>query len=758
MSAKYIKIFIGGVIQGVGFRPFIYRLAREMDLNGWVKNLGGRVEILVNRDKSEDFIQRIMDEAPNSSQIYDIETQIYDGNEVLKDFKILESQREKLGLQPLTKDRAICDVCLLEMEDKTNRHYGYAFTNCTDCGPRYSILKTLPYDRKNTSMSSFKMCSECQNEYKNPEDRRFHAQTNSCLKCAIDLKFYHQGELKGINEQAIEKCAIALKEGKIIALKGIGGFTLICNAMNDESIQRLRKKKHRPKKPFALMVRDIQMALKLVYLSNQEIEALTSSVAPIVLARKKNFMDTEKIAPNIETLGIVLPYSGLHHLLFQQIDFPIVFTSANISGEPIIKNFDELLKKLDGIFDGVLDYEREIVHFIDDSVVRLIAGEMRPIRLGRGLAPLDLNIDINSINVCVGMGAEQKSSLTYAYMDEYIVSPYIGDLDNPDTEKRYEEIFDFFGQIYSLKPDILARDLHNNHHSSIISAKKSTQIQCKEIKIQHHQAHFCAIFAEAILQGMDIKKENKVLGIIWDGSGLGDDGNIWGGEIFLGNLCSIERIGHFKPFGLIGGEEAIKKIYKIGYGLALECGANKIIESYEKIIPKKESMLLKMMFEKNINTIKTTSVGRLFDAVASICGLVQNNHYDGQTGMILEKLSKGSLTQECYDFKITQGTILYEKMILQLQEDILTKDFEKIAKKFINTLAKIVLDFALSYPGYCVVFSGGVFQNKALCEKILELFKPHNIRFYMHKLLPPNDTCISFGQAVYAQYHFRDKK
>lgn len=754
MSAKYTKIIVEGIVQGVGFRPFVYRIANEMNLKGWVKNTGGKVEIVVNTNDCEAFLSNIKSNAPIHSDIHKITLSEHKTSKNYDFFEIIKSTSSTMGLHSsIPKDIAICQECLKEIKNHKNRRYQYAFTNCTDCGPRYTIINSFPYDRANTSMQPFKMCKECQKEYDNPLDRRFHAQPNSCPDCAIKLEFINK-KSRSFNEYALRDSINAIKTGKIIAIKGIGGFALVCDGRNNQAISKLREKKNRLKKPFALMVKNIHMALELSDLSDLEIEALSSPVAPIVLGVKKpSDLYSPLVAPNLSTIGILLPYSGIHHLLFEQIDFPLVFTSANLSGEPIISSYEELEDKIGSMVDGVLDYNREIVHCIDDSVLQMMAGEMRVIRVARGLSPVDieLNEDLD-LKTCIGMGAEQKITITYSMGNKYLVSPYIGDLNNPSSMDRYEKVLDFFDETYLGNPDVFVSDFHQNYHSSIKSARKSIEFSCKNEKIQHHHAHFCAIFAEAMIQNKNITPTTEAIGLIWDGTGLGEDGSIWGGEIFVGNLKEKRRIGHFEEFSLLGGEGAIKDIYKIGYALALQTGAKKLISRYE-IHLGKEAKILKQMFDKKINLVKTTSVGRLFDGVASLCGLLDKNSFEAESGMLLESLGNQSDDKKSYDFAIKDGVVLISTMILQIQEDILGGNISKVARNFIYTLANIALYFAKKYPSYPVLFSGGVFQNKILCNDIEELFDTYGIDFYMHKILPSNDMNISFGQAVYAQHH-----
>lgn len=808
---------MSGVVQGVGFRPFVYRLAKNIGISGYVRNIGGQVEIVIDHDKKEIFLTKLKDEAPLHAHIEHIKLTPYKNAKSLKDFRILPSQEKFIRFKnTLPRDISICQDCLEEMGNFTCRHYRYAFTTCTNCGPRYSMIDSLPYDRTRTSMRDFKMCPQCQSEYNNPQNRRFHAQSISCPKCLVSLSFYHKNQklvpigdksIESHNEEMLKICIQAIEKGEIIAIKGVGGFSIVCDGRNDESILRLRQGKNRYKKPFALMVRDVKMALKIADLNPNELQALKSFVAPIILANKSprpQLSISDYIAPNIDTIGLILPYSGLHHLLLEALEFPIVFTSANLNGDPIISDIREIEEKIDHIIDGVLDYNRAIINPIDDSIMRFLAGSMRTIRLGRGLAPLSLSLlhgipnDLqeNTQEIIVAMGAEEKANLSYGKRimgkklqncgGNFLISPYIGDLKTLSTIERYEKVLSFFDRIYPAKTKIFVSDSHPSYQSSILSAKKSLKFQCKHYKIQHHQAHFYAGFAEAMLQNPVLSPKDKMLGIIWDGTGLGDDGKIWGGEVFLGNLYEVERLGHFREFSLLGTEMAIKKIVRIGYALALECGANKLAQKEEEKLAQ-EGLIIKKMFEKKINTIKTTSVGRLFDGIASLCGILEKSSYEGEAGMLIEKFArKAKITGlikdgEAYDFILESHKnkdlqtkvkkefknlekrfqIDFSPMILQIENDLLDesrnisyseKNISIVSAKFIHTLAKITFAISKNFSNIPVIFSGGVFQNRLLCEEIKRIFDAKNITFYMHRFTPPNDGCISFGQAIASVY------
>lgn len=805
---------MSGIVQGVGFRPFVYKLAKSIGISGYVRNIGGQVEIVIEASKKESFLTMLKDNIPLGACIERIDLIPLKKVRMLEDFKILSSKINLVRFEDtLPRDIAICQDCLKEIDNSNCRHYLYPFNACTKCGPRYSIIDSLPYDRTRTSMRDFTMCLQCESEYSNPQNRRFHAQAISCPKCCISLKFYYK-DLNGClieentsksDEEVLKMCVQAIKNGKIIAVKGIGGFSLVCDGRNDESILRLRERKNRSKKPFALMVKNVSMALKIADLNFTELKSLKSCVAPIVLANKLSYPKvpiSDYIAPNIDTIGIILPYSGLHYLLLKMLNFPVVFTSANLNGDPIIGDFMEIKEKIGNIVDGVLDHNRTITNPIDDSVMRFLAGDMRVIRLGRGLAPLNLSLYNKTCNTpkkepktfIIAMGAEEKANLSYAEKligkksqiqgqgGNFLISPYIGDLKTPATITRYEKNLDFFAQIYSIKINAFISDLHSNYQSTILSAKKSLEHRCSHYKVQHHQAHFYAGLAEVMLQNSLYTLDDEILGIIWDGTGLGDDGKIWGGEFFLGNFYKLRRIGHFREFDLLGAEVAIKKIIRIGYALALECGANKLAQNIEKKLAQ-EGLIIKKMFKKQINTIKTTSVGRIFDAVASLCGMLEKSDYEGEAGMLIEKFARKAKkmglvkANEAYDFILKSQNqdslknynninnnlkndfeIDLAPMILQMEEELtreaqnMSEYSEKaisiVAAKFIHTLAKIALRVSRRFSNNCVVFSGGVFQNRLLCEEIKYIFEINNIQFYMHKFTPPNDGCISFGQAV----------
>ena len=835
----YHRILIKGRVQGVGFRPCVFVLAKELGICGHVLNLGNAVEILLDSQK-EEFLDALRRNLPKQAIITAIEEGEREINPPYERFVILESKASQPSLEGiLPQDIRICEACLKDMglgnhsiisreapasplstapdgsitpDNATHatpptRFRNYAFTTCIDCGPRYSILRALPYDRANTSMRDFALCGECQKDYENPTNRRFHAQPLSCNACRIPLIFHLKNGAPQSQEQggewqenwqswqddeALEACVRSIKEGKIVAIKGVGGFALACSIESIKSIRAIREFKNRPHKPFAIMAKDITMARQYAYISPKEEEILLSKEAPIVLLKKR--LPLQDIAPNLQNIGVVLPYSGLHYLLFEHLESPIIFTSANLSKEPIITQFQELKERLLGLCDGVLDYGREIVNPIDDSLVQVVGGELQILRLARGYAPLHLCLpnlatqSTESQKVCIGMGAQEKITLAYRAGSEVVISPFIGELDNPATLAHYEKTYNLFLGLYALKPTHIISDKHPNYHSYNLSAKKSKQEGISWEQKQHHYAHFCAIFGDAMLQDSTLSPQDGVLGIIWDGTGMGEDGKIWGGEFLVGNLRDYERVGHFEEMEIYGGEGAIKEIYKIGYVFAKRFASPEVFEhfraryfgDYPEVFG-----LFDTLVAKGIAPFITTSVGRLFDALASLLGVCDCNTYEAQAPMMLESLynpqEKGH-----YPFEIKEGVIRIGGMFGAILEEIangaqmekverarnaeratgvrkeegeheakIRAMRESIVSKFINTLARIAYDFTLTQDSRRVLFSGGVFMNKPLCEEIMRIFSAHNathpknaIKIHFHRHLPSNDSNIALGQVL----------
>lgn len=712
----------------------------------------------------------------------------------------------------IPQDLATCRDCLSDIFCPTSRHYLYHLISCTNCGGRYSLIKSLPYDRENTAMSKYEMCQKCKQDYADMQSRFFHAQPISCNDCAVPIRLYEGREIISKDRDTFDMLAVLLDSGKIVCIKGLGGFALICDATNASVITTLREKKNRPTKPFAIMAKDIATAQKIANLNKAESSALCEPSAPIVLAwqNKQNPLGLalEQIAPNLSTIGILLANTALHHICFSVFGKPIIYTSANLKGEPIITNLQEAQEKLESITSYFLDFEREIYNGIDDSILRFIAGDMRPIRLARGKTPLNFalpNLQNNpqnqtppqkSINLqnqispqnlqnpksctqkadstqcpksgtkdeikILAFGAQDKSTLCFCDEKRFMLSPYIGDLSSVATQEKFITNMEFFALVYGFTPRVLVSDFHPRYESVKLAKqiREENYSTTKHLQIYHHHAHLCAILGEVASSA-----DEEILGIIWDGSGLGEDSSIWGGEFLFGGFGGTCRVGHFGEFFLYGGEVAIKEIWRVGYALSKLCGHEKMVAKYEAEVISKEILpLLKVAIQKGINSHKTTSVGRLFDGVASLLGILQNTRYEGESGALIEELyyQCPKLDFKPYTFCLQNGVVRLESFIYEICEDIfLGEPLPHIARRFIHTLSIIALDFTKEFLGsqaksshkqIKVGFSGGVFQNKALCEEIHALFSQAKIPHFFHTIVPTNDSGISFGQAAFGLY------
>lgn len=764
-----VRIFIDGVVQGVGFRPFIYRLAQELHLKGWVCNSPAGLSIEAEGTSGDlgVFLRRIRSQKPAHSLIRNFQYVFSDpcGG---TDFEIRSSGTSSRKRTLVLPDMATCPECLKEIFDPLDRRYLYPFTNCTHCGPRYSIIEAIPYDRANTTMKNFRMCDECRREYEDPVNRRFHAQPNACGKCGPHLELWDgQGNVTGREHETITGAAAALKEGKIAAVKGIGGFHLFADASNEASIHLLRKRKRREEKPFALMFPSLEMVKEYCFVSVQEEFLLTSREAPIVLLRarlterseRKSLPEltppllggaqkliTSSVAPGNPYLGVMLPYSPLHHILMRELQIPVVATSGNLAEEPISMDEQEAIERLAGIADVFLVHNRPIARSIDDSVVRIVMN--RPImqRRARGYAPLPVSLKEEGPSV-LAVGGHLKNTVALSVEDDVFVSQHIGDL---QTEKSFEA---FRRAAESLKglyePGIKA--VVCDRHPDYLSSQFARETGLALISVQHHHAHIVSCMAENHL-------DETVLGIAWDGTGFGEDGTIWGGEFLICNLEGFTRAGHLRTFFLPGGEKAVREPVRAAVGLLHEVFGERLWE-YKDLPPltclqQGEVKILTQMIAKNIHSPRTSSAGRLFDAAASILGLVQVNCFEGQAAMTLEYILPEIPAGGRYHYRLTktsQGCLIadwgamIEEMIADLRSDIPAGE---ISAKFHHTLVDIAVDIAGRVGRPKVVLSGGCFQNKYLTEKLILRLREEGFNPYWHQWVPPNDGGISLGQAV----------
>jgi len=720
----------------VGFRPFVYTLARKYALGGFVQNRADGVVIEVEGEERllEAFAAALQKELPPLARLDSLtcHEKKAAGEE---EFQILPSVQGAGKTTLIAPDVATCQECLQDMR-REGRYKNYFAINCTRCGPRYTIIQTLPYDRKNTSMAPFGMCSACQAEYDDPTNRRYHAQPTACRVCGPKLSLFVMPSSQELHhEDCIRFCAEQIKAGKILAIKGTGGFHLVCDATNSGAIARLREYKNRPAKPFALMCKNLAQIEDFASVNDAEKELLLSKENPIVILDKKNTAHakvSDLVAPKLGKIGCMLPTTALHHLLFDFLDAPIVATSANLGNEPIIVSKEKIALKL-GFVDFILDYNREILNALDDSLVQVSAGRLQMLRLGRGYAPFVLKLAHPSKQKILALGAHTKNSLALVHGDSLILSGHIGDLESLESFDFFLRTKESFARFYDFTPELL---LHDNHPEYLTTKwAKEQPLACAGVG--HHLAHVYAAKAESGLEG-------EYLSFSFDGSGYGDDATVWGGEVFVGD----ERRYRFKPLKLLGGAKAIKEPRRVALALLLERYSLEEIqtlglactESFTDV----ELQTLAKGFERGINTPQTSSAGRLFDAVASFAGLVQVLSYEGESGLLCEAAYDTNVTEHL-SFAIENGEIEIKLVAYVCSESFEAK---KLPSLFVNTLVAIIAILACQEKKE-VILCGGVFQNKTLVELLACRFKEENIAWHLQRKTPTNDGGIALGQAAY---------
>ncbi|MBX3000371.1 MAG: carbamoyltransferase HypF [Caldilineaceae bacterium] len=743
---------ITGVVQGVGFRPFVYRLARQLGLAGWVSNSaqGVLIEIEGDEDAVHAFVDRLGREKPAPAHIQQIsQMEIPLVGEPA--FEIRQSDGDGPKTTLVLPDLAICADCLAEIFDPTNRRYHYPFTNCTNCGPRYSIIEGLPYDRPQTTMRGFSMCPACRAEYDDPADRRFHAQPNACPICGPQMAFWNgNGILLAEQGDAIHAAAQAIRQGWVVAVKGIGGFHLCVDARSYEAVAQLRQRKGRPAKPFALMFPDLAAVERACQLSAQERQLLTSTAAPIVLLdRRADSGLAENIAPSNPTLGAMLPYTPLHHLLMAELGFPIVATSGNLSDEPICIDEAEALTRLHGIADFFLVHNRPIVRSVDDSVVRVLAGEVQILRRSRGYAPLPVPIADAGKESVLAVGAHLKNTVALAVGGNLFASQHIGDLETPQSYESFRQTIDSLCRLYEAQPATVVCDAHPDYLSSQYAAQLAASWGAQLVKVQHHYAHILSGMAEHGLQP-------PVLGLAWDGTGYGEDGTIWGGEFLRITAEGFQRVAHLRPFPLTGGDMAVRQPRRSALGMLYAHLGPTIFESDSLPLPyfsAEEGRILAAMLKKGINTIPTSSMGRLFDGVAALLGLHPTVDFEGQAAMALE-FAAADVGEAAYaiNVKFSPAAPLvldWGPMVDQLMADCQHGlSLGEMAGKFHNALVDVALLVARHIGLESVVLSGGCFQNKLLTEKLIAHLRADGFHPYWQGQIPTNDGGIAVGQAA----------
>jgi len=741
------KIKVNGIVQGVGFRPFIYRIAVANGLHGYVLNLGDAgVEIVVEGEekKVKKFIEEIEKKSPPLAQIDEMNIQ-WRKEEGFKTFKIRKSVTRKEGLPSIIPpDIGICDDCLAEMNDKSNRRYNYFFTTCTNCGPRYTTIKTLPYDRPNTTMDEFPMCNECQKEYTNPMDRRYHAQTIACKKCGPQVYLQKGRKIIDEGENAIWKAGELLMKGSIIAIKGNGGFHLACSVFFPKSIKKLREMLGRENKPFAVMAKNIEMAEEFAFINEKEREMLLSFRKPIVVLDKKK--DLPFVSPDLHTIGVMLPYTGLHVMLFQKCSHPLIMTSANMPGEPIIYSNKEALKKLKGKVDFFLFYDRKIYQRCDDSVVRVVDGTPLLMRRSRGYAPSPILLPFSCKNV-LALGAEMNVTSCILVKNKAFLSQYIGDTRKYDTFQFLKDATSHLLHLTNVEIEIIACDLH----PQFATTKLAYEIGGGSIpvhQVQHHHAHIAKVMAE---NGVD-----ETIGIAIDGFGYGEDGNAWGGEVLHCDYKKYERIGHLEEHLMPGGDLAtyypLRLVASILHG---EEKIKKFLMEREKKFPhgKEEIKVVLHQIEKG-KGVKTTSCGRILDAAAALLDICHERTYEGEPAMKLESVAVGGkniISPPEIDWK--KGILKTEPLFAEIfkkkrekKRDLAYSVEEYIAKG----LAEIAIANAEERGIKTIAIAGGCVYNAHISGSIRKVVEQHGLRLIKNKNLPPGDGGISFGQAVVA--------
>lgn len=751
------RIKVNGIVQGVGFRPFVYRLANELNLAGFVINNSEGVDIEVEgaKIKIDKFHSRLRSEAPVLSQIIESDiTEIESTGD--NNFIIKQSKKDSLPTTLISPDIATCDDCLRELFDPDDRRYRYPFINCTNCGPRYTIVENIPYDRPKTSMKVFPMCEDCLEEYNDPADRRFHAQPNACVVCGPQLTL-NDREGKIDTEDPLVEVVSLLRNGNIVAIRGIGGFHLAVDAYNNEAILELRKRKGRAEKPFALMAAGLLSIKKFCLVAEDEEKLLTEYTRPIVLLRKKPGCTlAESIAPDNNYLGFMLAYSPLHHLLLRDNFDALVMTSGNYSEEPIAISNEEAIQRLKPLADYFLLHDRAILQRCDDSVARLQHNKARIIRRSRGYVPRPVFLKEPLSKKILAVGGELKNTIALSRGNTIFLSQHIGDLDNPAAYSFFENSIEHLKSILEIEPELIACDLHPEYLSTKW-AKKQNKLPV--VEVQHHHAHLVSLMVE---NGVT----DKVAGIIYDGTGFGSDGTIWGGEILIGDAAGYERPLYLEPVPMPGGTAAIQNPWRMAVSYLYKVYGPEFINldlPFLKKVDAHDIKLIVQMLEKNINSPLTSSCGRLFDAVSAILGIRNTINFEAQAAIELEM----KINEECYDYyenavpDLSSGESINTTPIIKALVDSILKgeDIGVISAKFHRTLGEISLKAAKmlreKHKIDTIGLSGGVFQNHYFFNFLYERLNSEGFKVITHSQVPTNDGGIALGQAVIADTSFK---
>jgi hydrogenase maturation protein HypF len=725
------KWLFGGRVQGVGFRPFVYRTAQRYRVDGWVRNLAGRVEVVAQgrAESLDSFGKALLAEAPplaRPEKLVDAPV----SPQALQGFEILESRADELAHVKVPPDYFACEACLAELHDPRDRRHRYPFINCTQCGPRYTLIRGLPYDRANTTMAGFPLCKRCAAEYADPLDRRFHAEPVACPDCGPQLSFRSGWSAPFTGEAALAACVDALAEGKIVAVKGIGGYHLVCDAASSAAVAALRERKRRPHKPLAVMLpMDVRLA------DTVQRAALLDPMRPIVLVPKGEVPAlAPEVAPGCGEVGVMLPYSPLHHLLLEDFGAPLVATSGNLSGEPVLTDNAEAETRLAQVADAFLHHDRPIARPADDPVYRVILGKPRPVRLGRGNAPLEIDLPFFLPRPMLALGGHLKNTVALGWERRAVVSPHLGDMDAPRSLALLERAAADLQAFYGVRAEAIACDAHPGYGTTRLAAKRGLPVT----KVFHHRAHASALAGEFPLGG-------DWLVFTWDGAGYGEDGTLWGGEALLGRPGEWRRVASLRPFSLPGGERAAREPWRCGLTLCWETGRS------WSACPE-EGALLHRAWERGVNCPRTSSAGRLFDAAAALLGLVSHSSFEAQAPMALESAATGEGEAVVLPLKRRDGLWVsdWEPLLGRLL-DAGASAGERAAV-FHATLAYALLDQALAvravYGVSRIGLAGGVFQNRLLCERVARDAEAEGFEVLIPERIPCNDAGLAFGQLI----------
>ncbi len=737
------SLLVGGRVQGVGFRPFVYRLAHRFNLSGWVKNRVGQVEILAQgeADAVRAFADALLTEAPPLAKPEMLAAANVPVTPI-DDFAILPSEA---GAEPqihIPPDYFACDECVRELQDSNNRRYRYPFINCTQCGPRYTLITRLPYDRPNTTMADFPLCPECRQEYEDPLDRRFHAEPIACPVCGPRLRYVsHEGLTIRDARAALDACVGALRSGRIVAVKGVGGYHLMCDAANDAAVARLRAAKPRPHKPLAVMFPikgdDALAAVReSVVLTPAHVQLLSDPMRPIVLAERREATPLScGIAPGLKEIGVFLPYSPLHHLILSDFGGPLVATSANLTGEPVLTANADTQARLSHVADAFLHHNRPIERPADDPVFRVIAGAGRPLRLGRGAAPRELDLPFNLAQPVIAVGAHMKDTVALAWNDRVVISPHIGDLDSPRSLAVFEQVIIDLQRLYGVNAKVIVCDAHAGYASSRWAKRAGLPV----IPVFHHHAHAAAVAGE-------FPQEKPWLAFTWDGVGYGEDGTLWGGEALLGAPGAWKRVGRVRPFFLPGGEKAAREPWRSAVALCWETGVE-----WQRC--PEDAALLRAAWHRRVNAPQTTAVGRLFDAAAALTGLNHKSSFEGQAPMYLEAACSTDMPPVPLPLGRDALGILqtdWAPLLAMLIDENMSPG--ERAGQFHASMAHALVAQARAvreeHGDVTVALSGGVFQNRVLAAQTIALLQDDGFAVRFPERIPCNDAGISFGQVI----------